>query len=161
MNKTEAPSPLGYSKACKLIAISESSKNLRMGDNIACGSAVACQTDVIAVIENLCTIVSNQVSLKYAFFNTVAGIAIQNMRPADLRMDDFTSLTVSNSNTKTTKIRRQDKGHKNEVTQFSEAVCSGSGEPICFEDRYFSSLTTMKEIQRMRRQGETVIKVYS
>lgn len=88
MNKLEAPSPLGYSTAGEVIAVGEGVKNLKVGDKVACGGGGACHADIIAVTENLCAKVSEQVALKHAAFSTIAAIAIQGMRQADLRMGE-------------------------------------------------------------------------
>ncbi|MCE7994809.1 MAG: Gfo/Idh/MocA family oxidoreductase [Roseivirga sp.] len=88
MNKLEAPSQLGYSTAGEVIAVGEGIKNLKVGDKVACGGGGACHADVIAVSENLCAKVATDVDLKYAAFSTIAAIAIQGMRQADLRMGE-------------------------------------------------------------------------
>ena len=88
MNKLEAPSPLGYSTAGEVIAVGEGVKNLKVGDKVCCGGNSASHADVIAVPENLCAKVAENIDLKYAAFGTIAAIAIQGMRQADLRMGE-------------------------------------------------------------------------
>jgi predicted dehydrogenase/threonine dehydrogenase-like Zn-dependent dehydrogenase len=85
MNKLEAPSPLGYSSAGEVIAIGEKVKNFKVGDYVSCGGATASHADVISVPENLCCKVPKQVNLEEAAFATIAAIAIQGIRQADLR----------------------------------------------------------------------------
>lgn len=88
MNKLEAPSPLGYSTAGEVIAVGEGVNSLKVGDKVACGGNSASHADVIAVPEKLCAKVSPSIDLKHAAFSTIAAIAIQGMRQADLRMGE-------------------------------------------------------------------------
>ena len=88
MNKLEAPAPLGYSTAGEVIAIGENVTNFKVGDWVACGGAGAFHADVIAVPVNLAVKVPKSVDLKQAAFSTIASIAIQGIRQADLRMGE-------------------------------------------------------------------------
>ena len=88
MNKLEAPAPLGYSTAGEVIAIGENVVNFKVGDWVACGGAGAFHADVIAVPINLAVKVPKTVDLKQAAFSTIASIAIQGIRQADLRMGE-------------------------------------------------------------------------
>lgn len=88
MNKLEAPSALGYSTAGEVIAVGEGVVEFKVGDWVACGGAGAFHADVIAVPVNLAVKVPKHVDLKYAAFSTIASIAIQGIRQADLRMGE-------------------------------------------------------------------------
>lgn len=88
MNKLEAPSALGYSTAGEVIAIADDVTTFKVGDRVACGGGGACHADVIAVPVNLCAKVPDTVKLKHAAFTTIASIAIQGIRQADLRMGE-------------------------------------------------------------------------
>lgn len=88
MNKLEAPSPLGYSCAGKIIAIGEGVSDLKVGDLVACGGDGAYHADVVAVNKNLCVKVPKSIELKHAAFSTIAAIAIQGIRQADLRFGE-------------------------------------------------------------------------
>lgn len=88
MNKLDAPSELGYSTAGEVIAVGENVTNFKVGDKVACGGASASHADVIAVPVNLCVKVPESVNLKHAAFTTIASIAIQGIRQADLRMGE-------------------------------------------------------------------------
>ncbi len=88
MNKLEAPSALGYSCAGEVIALGEGVENFKAGDFVACGGQGASHADVISVYQNLCVKVPEKVNLKHAAFATIASIAIQGIRQADLRFGE-------------------------------------------------------------------------
>lgn len=88
MNKLEAPSPLGYSTAGEVIAVGEGVSNFKVGDFVACGGNTASHADVISVPVNLAVKVPKGVDLKEAAFSTIASIAIQGIRQADLTMGE-------------------------------------------------------------------------
>lgn len=88
MNKLEAPSSLGYSSAGEVIAAGEGVTRFKVGDLVACGGNTASHADVISVPVNLAVKVPKSVSLKQATFSTIASIAIQGIRQADLRMGE-------------------------------------------------------------------------
>jgi len=88
MNKLNAPSPLGYSSAGEVIAVGDDIRDLKVGDYVACGGGGAVHAEVIAVPRNLCVKVDKSVDLKYAAFSTIAAIAIQGLRQADLRFGE-------------------------------------------------------------------------
>jgi polar amino acid transport system substrate-binding protein len=88
MNKLEAPSSLGYSSAGEVIAIGEGVTNFKVGDYVACGGGSACHADVVSVPINLAVSVPKHVDLKQAAFTTIAAIAIQGIRQADLRLGE-------------------------------------------------------------------------
>jgi predicted dehydrogenase/threonine dehydrogenase-like Zn-dependent dehydrogenase len=88
MNKLEAPSSLGYSSAGEVIAIAEGVDNFRVGDLVACAGSGAFHADVVAVPKNLAVKVPIDVDIKQAAFSTIASIAIQGIRQADLRFGE-------------------------------------------------------------------------
>lgn len=88
MNKLEAPSPLGYSCAGEVIAVGCDVKDLAVGDKVACGGAGAYHAEVVAVNRNLCVKVPENVDLKDASFTTIAAIAIQGIRQANLKFGE-------------------------------------------------------------------------
>lgn len=88
MNKLEAPAALGYSSAGEIIAVGSGISDLRVGDRVACGGSGAVHADVVAVSRNLCVKVPETIDLKYAAFSTIAAIAIQGIRQADLRFGE-------------------------------------------------------------------------
>ena len=86
MNKLEAPSPLGYSCAGEVIAIGKNVTLFSVGDFVACGGKNASHADVVAIPQNLCVKVPENVDIKQATFTTIASIAIQGIRQAKLEV---------------------------------------------------------------------------
>ncbi len=84
MNKLEAPSSMGYSSAGEVIAVGSEVSGYKVGDFVSCGGKDACHADVVAVNINLCVKVPKIVSLKYAAFTTLAAIALQGIRQAEV-----------------------------------------------------------------------------
>ncbi|WP_291321955.1 bi-domain-containing oxidoreductase [Desulfonatronospira sp.] len=84
MNKLEAPSPLGYSCAGEVIAIGQGVTKFKVGDYVACGAAP--HADVVSVPVNLAVPVPKHVDLKQASFATIAAVAIQGIRQAEIQM---------------------------------------------------------------------------
>lgn len=88
MNKLEAPSPLGYSCAGEVIALGDGVSGLKVGDMVACGGQGAFHADVVSVSRNLCVRIPEGVDVRYASFATIAAIAVQGIRQADLRFGE-------------------------------------------------------------------------
>jgi len=88
MNKLEAPSPLGYSSAGEVIAIGDGVTEFKVGDLVACAGDNAVHADVVSIPINLCAKIPANVSLEEAAFTTIAAIAIQGIRQADLRVGE-------------------------------------------------------------------------
>jgi polar amino acid transport system substrate-binding protein len=88
MNKLNAPAPLGYSCAGEVIALGENIKDIKVGDYVACGGGGAVHADVVAVTRNLCVKVNKDIDLRHAALTTIASIAIQGIRQADLRFGE-------------------------------------------------------------------------
>ncbi|MGF1587426.1 MAG: bi-domain-containing oxidoreductase [Bacteroidales bacterium] len=88
MNKLEAPSPLGYSCAGEVIAVGSDILDFEVGDKVACGGDGAFHAQVVAVNRNLCVKIPEKVELRDAAFTTIAAIAIQGIRQADLRFGE-------------------------------------------------------------------------
>jgi len=86
MNKLEAPVGLGYSTAGEVIAVGEGVTQFKVGDWVACGGAGASHADVDAIPINLAVKVPENIDLKQAAFSTIASIAIQGIRQAELQM---------------------------------------------------------------------------
>lgn len=86
MNKLEAPSPLGYSCAGEVIAIGENVFSITVGDFVACGGKNASHADVVAIPQNLCVKVPKDIDIRQAAFTTIASIAIQGIRRANLEV---------------------------------------------------------------------------
>lgn len=85
MNKLEAPSPLGYSCTGEVIAVAEDINDIKPGDLVACGGQGAWHADIVAVYRNLCVKLPPDTNLKHAAFTTVASIALQGIRQAEVQ----------------------------------------------------------------------------
>jgi len=88
MNKLDSLSPLGYSAVGEIIDIGVGVDGFHIGDYVACGGAESPHSEVISVPKNLCVKVPKGVDLKYAAYTTVASIALQGIRQADLRLGE-------------------------------------------------------------------------
>ncbi len=88
MSKLEAPSPLGYSCAGEVIAVGDNVRDLVAGDFVACGGGSAFHAEIVSVHRNLCVKLPPSVLLEHAAFTTIAAIAIQGIRQADLRLGE-------------------------------------------------------------------------
>jgi predicted dehydrogenase/threonine dehydrogenase-like Zn-dependent dehydrogenase len=88
MDRLESPSTLGYSCAGEVIGLGKDVRNLRVGEMVACGGQGAHHAEVVAVHRHLCVKLPETVKLQDASFTTVAAIAIQGVRQADLRLGD-------------------------------------------------------------------------
>ena len=84
MNKLEALSSLGYSCAGEVIAVGKNVTEFAVGDRVACAGNGAVHAEVVAVPKNLCVNVPEGVDLRHAAFGTIASIAVQGIRQADL-----------------------------------------------------------------------------
>lgn len=84
MSKLEAPSSLGYSCAGEVIAVADDVYDFKVGDYVACGGEGAYHADIVSVYKNLCVKIPKSVDLKFAAVTTVAAIAIQGIRQAEL-----------------------------------------------------------------------------
>lgn len=86
MEQLNLPSPLGYSSSGIVLKIGDGVKKFRVGDRVACGGSG--HGEVISVPENLCVGVPDEVDLKSAAFTTIASIALQGVRQADVRIGE-------------------------------------------------------------------------
>jgi len=89
MKKLDSYSPLGYSSAGEVIKVADDVKGFAVGDLAACaGAGYANHAEVIAVPANLCVKLAPEANLKHATYNTLAAIALQGIRQADLRLGE-------------------------------------------------------------------------
>jgi len=88
MNKLDAPSPLGYSCAGEVFSVGDNIRDIKIGDFVACGGVQATHSEIISVSRNMCVKLSENTDIKYAAFTTVASIALQGIRQADLRLGE-------------------------------------------------------------------------
>lgn len=89
MNKLDALSPLGYSTTGAIIEVGEDITKFKVGDKVACaGADIANHAEIVAVPENLAVKIPDNVSIQDAAYTTIASIAMQGVRQADLRVGE-------------------------------------------------------------------------
>src|SRR5690554_6763153 len=86
MNKLEAPSALGYSSAGTVMAVASDVRGFRVGDHVACAGGSAVHAEVVAVPENLCVRVPEEVPMDQAAMTTIGAIAMQGVRLSDTQI---------------------------------------------------------------------------
>lgn len=67
-------------------------------------------------------------------------------------IDDFKKMTIFSNRKWKKKLRKQDKGHCEEIRRFLESVEAGLPTPIPFEEIYISTLATFKIIESIRQK---------
>jgi polar amino acid transport system substrate-binding protein len=65
-------------------------------------------------------------------------------------VDDFRTLTIIGKKKNRSKLLNQDKGHKEEVRSFLNAIKTGSGSPIPFHEIYAGTYTTFMVLNSLR-----------
>jgi len=88
MNKLDALTPLGYSASGVVEAVGEGVTRFSAGDRVAIGGEGANHAEMSSVPENLVAGVPDGVELKHAAYATIAAIAMQGVRQADLRLGE-------------------------------------------------------------------------
>jgi len=89
MNKLDSLSPLGYSSAGIVEAVGAGVTGFQVGDRVSCsGADIANHADMVAVPINLACKIPENVSIASAAYTTVATIALQGIRVADLRLGE-------------------------------------------------------------------------
>ena len=88
MNKLETPASLGYCCAGEVIAIGEEVNNFKVGDFVACGGLEASHAEIVSVSKNLCAKIPDGVDAKYGSLATIAAIAMQGIRQAELTLGE-------------------------------------------------------------------------
>jgi predicted dehydrogenase/threonine dehydrogenase-like Zn-dependent dehydrogenase len=88
MNKLDALTPLGYSAAGVIEAVGEGVTRFRTGDRVAIGGEGANHAEMSSVPENLAVRVPDGVKMEHAAYATIATIAVQGVRQADLRLGE-------------------------------------------------------------------------
>ena len=72
-------------------------------------------------------------------------------------VDDFKEMSIHGKTTKKLNLSTQDKGHKEEVKTFLEAIQKGKACPISFDETYNSMLATFKVEESISRNGAQII----
>ncbi len=84
-NRLDNYKELGYSSAG--VVIDSKSEKFKIGDRVAC-AGVAYHAEVIAVPQNLAAKIPENVSFENASFTTIASIALQGIRQADVKIGE-------------------------------------------------------------------------
>lgn len=73
------------------------------------------------------------------------------------RIDDFKSLTVYNQSENTTKYKKQDKGHAEEMRLYLKSIKDGTDSPISFEQSCQSTFLTLKVLQSIKEKRSIIL----
>jgi len=89
MNKLDALSPIGYSSAGEVIEVGSEVTEFKVGDRVSCsGQDIANHAEVVSVPINLACRLPINVKYEEATYTTVASIALQGFRQADLKLGE-------------------------------------------------------------------------
>lgn len=88
-NRLDQPMALGYSCAGTVIAVGDAVASFAVGDRVACaGGGYAVHAEIVAVPQTLAVRLPEQVSDEAASFTTVAAIALQGVRLAEVKLGE-------------------------------------------------------------------------
>ena len=87
-NKLDAYSPLGYDCMGEVIEVAADVTEFRVGDLVACGGADAAHAEIVCVGRNLCALLPDGVDARHAAITTIAAIALQGVRQAELHLGE-------------------------------------------------------------------------
>ena len=89
MQRLEAPNPLGYSSAGRVLAVAADVPGIEVGDLVACsGAGYANHAEVNFIPKHLLARVPNGVTVDQAAYGTVGCIAMHGVRQAELGLGD-------------------------------------------------------------------------
>jgi len=72
-------------------------------------------------------------------------------------IDDFKDMQTYGSSKKTDSLSKQDKGHKQEVAVFLEAIVKGKESPVAFDEIYHSMFCTFKVEESIALGGKQIL----
>ncbi|MBI5933789.1 MAG: bi-domain-containing oxidoreductase [Chloroflexi bacterium] len=88
-NRLDQPMPLGYSSAGTIVALGKNMRGFRVGQRVACaGLNYAVHAEYNVVPRNLLTPIPKKVDFESASFTTLAAIAMQGVRLAELQVGE-------------------------------------------------------------------------
>lgn len=88
-NRLDQPLALGTSCAGTIVKVGSELKGFKIGDRVACaGAGYASHAEVVTVPQNLLMKLPHNVEFEDAAFTTLAAIALQGIRLADLRLGE-------------------------------------------------------------------------
>jgi predicted dehydrogenase/threonine dehydrogenase-like Zn-dependent dehydrogenase len=105
MSRLDAPVPLGYSSAGRVIEVGDGVEEFQPGDAVACaGAGYAVHAEIVAIPRNLCVRLPSRtnspvmgtgelpearaITFEEAAFATIGAIALQGIRVADVRIGE-------------------------------------------------------------------------
>lgn len=89
MNRLDSYTPLGYSISGHVVDIGEGVEGFSLGQAVACaGNQYALHAEFNWVPVNLCAVVPDGAAQDQAAFTTIAAIALQSMRQAEIRLGE-------------------------------------------------------------------------
>ena len=65
-------------------------------------------------------------------------------------IDDFKKMEFFSNKVSRYNLKKQDKGHSEEVRQFMHCIKEGTPAPISFEDIYLSTFVTFKVLESIK-----------
>ena len=72
-------------------------------------------------------------------------------------INDFKTMSIYGKSIKSSNLSNQDKGHKEEVKQFLDAIRNGKACPIPFDETYNAMLATFKVEESIAKNGAQII----
>jgi len=72
-------------------------------------------------------------------------------------VNDFKEISFFGKTNKNEKSGKQDKGHKNELEAFTEAIEKGKPSPIPFDEIYNTTLATIKTLESVMQNGKQIV----
>lgn len=88
-NKLDSLGALGYSSSGTVVEVGSGVNGFIVGDRVACaGMDIANHAEIVAVPFNLAVKIPDKVSMEDASYSTLAAIALQGIRQADLRLGE-------------------------------------------------------------------------
>lgn len=88
MKKLDSYSPLGYSCAGEVIAVSTDVEGYVIGDYVACGGLCAFHAEVACVPAKLCVKLNPDADLREAAYNALGAVALQGVRQTKLQIGE-------------------------------------------------------------------------
>lgn len=87
-DRLNAPTPLGYSCAGKIVEVQGDVGDLRVGDLVACAGSTANHSEIVSIPRNLAVRIPDGVGLDHAAFATLGAIAVQGVRQAAVQFGE-------------------------------------------------------------------------
>jgi polar amino acid transport system substrate-binding protein len=87
------PQPFGYSNAGCIVAVGENVKTLKLGDRVACiGGGYALHSNYAVVPQNLCVVLSDNVTYEQGAYGMLAATGVQAVRRGQPQLGEFVAV---------------------------------------------------------------------